>query len=88
MKKEKKFEDLTKEETKELKIIFDPGCFDAFDGTQEELDALMEDIKAMVKSGELFEKSTPVDLDKLIDEDPELATMLLSKLMDDPRKLQ
>lgn len=53
-------------------IIFAPGCFDSFEGTQEELDALILEIQTMAESGELFEKSTPVDVDELDDEDLEL----------------
>jgi hypothetical protein len=65
MSEEKKLEDLTTEECKDLKIVFAPGCFDHFDGTQEELDELIAEITQMVKSGEILEKSTPVeDLDK------------------------
>jgi hypothetical protein len=61
MSEEKKLENLTTEECKDLKIVFAPGCFDQFDGTQEELDKLMAEITQMVKSGEFLEKSTPVD---------------------------
>ena len=50
-------------ENKTPKIVFAPGCFDNFDGTQEELDELVAEINRMVESGELFEKATPVDLD-------------------------
>jgi hypothetical protein len=46
---------------KELK--FAPGCFDAFEGTQEELDELILEIQRLADSGELFEKSAPVDFD-------------------------
>ena len=48
---------------KPLKITFAPGCFDDFDGTQEELDELVAHLTAMAESGELLEKSTPVDFD-------------------------
>lgn len=43
---------------KEIKIVFEPGCFDSFDGTQEELDQLMAEIQNLVESGEIFENST------------------------------
>ena len=45
------------EQKKEIKIEFAPGCFDNFDGTQEELDELIEEITRMVHSGELQEKA-------------------------------
>lgn len=43
---------------KKLKVEFAPGCFDHFDGTQEELDELMADIMRMVETGELSENAT------------------------------
>lgn len=46
---------------KKPEVIFAPGCFDGFEGTQEELDELMAEIHRMVESGELFEKGVPVD---------------------------
>lgn len=42
---------------KKLKIEFAPGCFDSFDGTQEELDELIAEIQRMVDSGEIEENS-------------------------------
>lgn len=42
---------------KEIKIVFEPGCFDSFNGTQEELDELMAEIQSLVESGEIFERS-------------------------------
>jgi hypothetical protein len=41
-----------------LKIEFAPGCFDNFDGTQEELDELINEIRMMVDDGTFEEKST------------------------------
>ena len=68
----KTFEELTTEDMKEMKIEFAPGCFDNFDGTQEELDALMAEIHRMFESGEALEKARPLDLDDLSEEDMEL----------------
>jgi hypothetical protein len=53
---------------KEFTIKFAPGCFDEFDGTQEELDELMNELNTLVSSGELLENSHPVDFS---DMDPE-----------------
>ncbi len=50
-------------ENKNLKVVFAPGCFDDFEGTQEELDELLAEINRLVESGEIFEKSSPVDFD-------------------------
>jgi HPt (histidine-containing phosphotransfer) domain-containing protein len=44
---------------KKPEIVFMPGCFDHFDGTQEELDALVAEIQQM------FEGKTPEDLEEL-----------------------
>lgn len=55
-------------EQKKPEIVFMPGCFDSFEGTQEELDEMIAEIKRMAESGELFEKSTAVDIDSIMDE--------------------
>lgn len=54
---------------KEIEIVFAPGAFDSFEGTQEELDALVKEIETMAKSGELLEKSQPVNIDDMEIED-------------------
>lgn len=56
------------------KLIFAPGCFDNFNGTQEELDALVAELIAKFESGELIAESEEIDLDSL---DPEEAEELL-----------
>ena len=56
-------------ENKPMKIVFAEGCFDDFEGTQEELDELVAHIQQLAESGELFEKSMPVDnLEEIEDE--------------------
>lgn len=39
-----------------MKIVFVPGSFDDFDGSQEELDALVNEIMEFVQSDEFLEK--------------------------------
>ncbi len=58
-------------EKKPLKITFAPGCFDNFDGTQEELDDLMKTIQDMFDSGEAQLKAIPVEdiLDEFTEEE-------------------
>ena len=51
-----------------MELVFAPGCFDNFEGTQEELDELVAQIKQMAETGELFDKATPVDMESLIDD--------------------
>lgn len=55
-----------------LKVVFMPGCFDDFEGSQEELDELISEINRLAESGELEEAAVPVDLDEydLLDETP------------------
>lgn len=50
---------------KPIDVVFLPGSFDGFDGTQEELDELIAEIKAKVADGSLFEESIDVDIDDL-----------------------
>lgn len=57
------------QEKKPLKITFAPGCFDHFDGTQEELDALIKEIQDGFQDGSFFEKAKMVDLDELDDDE-------------------
>lgn len=86
MPEEKRFEDLTPDEMKEIKIVFAPGCFDNFEGSQEELDELIAEITQMVKTGEILEKSVPVeDLD---DDELEFIESLVNKSDSGNRNLQ
>jgi uncharacterized protein YfkK (UPF0435 family) len=64
---------------KDIEVVFAPGCFDQFEGTQEELDAFIAEITQMVNSGELFEISDPVDLDNIPEEDLEVIQRLISE---------
>lgn len=41
--------------TEQITIEFVEGAFDDFEGTQEELDELINQIYALVESGEIFE---------------------------------
>jgi diphthamide synthase (EF-2-diphthine--ammonia ligase) len=61
------------EEKKPMKIEFAPGCFDNFDGTQEELDELMKTIQDMFDSGEAQVKAVPLEdmLEEFSDEELE-----------------
>lgn len=46
--------------TEKMKVVFAPGCFDNFDGTEEELAAMLADIHQMVEDGTLMENATPL----------------------------
>jgi hypothetical protein len=58
---------------KKMEIKFAPGCFDNFEGTQEELDDLMKKIQEMFDSGEAESKAIPIEdmLDDMTDEELE-----------------
>ena len=45
---------------KKPEIKFAPGCFDNFEGTQEELQELIAHIHQMVEDGTIFEDSEPL----------------------------
>ena len=66
--------------TKELKVVFDPGCFDDFDGTQEELDSLVEEIKEMFANGLDEAESKELSLGELFETDPEVAEKVFNAL--------
>jgi len=79
---------MSEQDKKKIEIVFAPGCFDNFDGTQEELDEMIQQIKDMVESGEIFEKSTPVDVEDLLDEADPLEIEEIVNEMLTPRTLQ
>lgn len=76
-------------EEKKLKIEFAPGCFDDFEGTQEELDEMIRaitDIFENHSSEELEAMSVPVDFDDL-DEDFDEVFDEIKTTINDERKL-
>jgi hypothetical protein len=79
------------DENKPVKVIFEPGCFDDFEGTQEELDQMIAEINAMFDGKtreEIASMSKPIDIDELLEDDPELAMKLFEKLSNNERPLQ
>lgn len=76
---------------KPLKIEFAPGCFDNFEGTQEELDELVKEIQEMFTSKtqeEIEFMSEPLD-DEGFEELPDsVKEKLISALSEIDRKLQ
>jgi hypothetical protein len=82
------------DEKKPMKIEFAPGCFDQFDGTQEELDEMVAEIQRMFDSGEFEENSRLLTDDDLEDLDPEAIKQIMSVIEDEElpsdvkRKLQ
>lgn len=83
------------DEKQELKIEFAPGCFDNFEGTQEELDELMRELKDMFanKSKEEIEFMSRPMTEEDFAELPEavqesLASAVLGEVIDPKRNLQ
>jgi len=73
-------------EDSKVEIVFAPGCFDNFEGTQEELDEFVAELNRLVETGELFERARPIDFDEISESDAELLEQALAS--HDPRKLQ
>lgn len=80
---------------KELKIQFAPGCFDSFEGTQEELDAMIADIQKMFEGKtpeELEAMSRPISVDELLEDesisDDQLENILMAVTGKENRTLQ
>lgn len=72
-------------------IVFAPGCFDTFDGTQEELDALKADIMKMFEgktTKEIMADSRMMDVEDIMDLPEEVQQQIAAALNgDDTRKL-
>lgn len=68
-----------------MKLVFAPGCFDSFEGTQEELDSLVKEIEEGFMNGTFFEKAKPMteeDLDELSDAQLEALEKLFNAVED------
>ena len=73
---------------KEIKIEFAPGCFDNFDGTQEELDDLVAEITALAESGEIFEQMKDLDEEDIENLPPEILDSIFAAVVEDENELQ
>jgi hypothetical protein len=77
------------DEVKPIKVVFEPGCFDSFDGTQEELEELMASIQAEFAGktrDEIEDMTNVVNLEDLLRDDPDFAKHIMN--IDNERKLQ
>jgi hypothetical protein len=76
-------------EKRPLKIEFDPGCFDNFEGTQEELDEFVKQIQEFAESGLLFENSVELTDEAIEELDEETRQQIIRALErgDDKRSL-
>ena len=65
-----------------LQVEFDPGAFDHFEGTQQELDQLIAEIRHTFETmtpEQLAERSRIVDWDELVEGNPEVAQRILDQ---------
>lgn len=62
-------------------IEFAPGCFDDFDGTQDELQELIAHIHQMANDGTLFQESEP-----LMPDEEEAVWMMLAKKQEEKKQ--
>ena len=78
------------EEKKAKTLEFAPGCFDSFDGTQEELDEMVAEIQRMFDSGEMEANSSEDDIVELFEDDPDVAEKIFQTLLDnvEPREFK
>ena len=65
-----------------MKIVFAPGCFDNFEGTQEELDEFIAEITKQVESGDFEKNAIPLDDDEFEELDEDLQEKLLEAARD------
>jgi len=68
------------------KIVFAPGAFDQFEGTQEELDAFIAELQRMAESGELEEHSQSLDEDEAWLELTEEEQAMISAALNQPNE--
>jgi hypothetical protein len=59
------------------KIVFAPGSFNNFEGTQEELDTLVDQVVESLESVNFENHVAAWDLDELVDIDPAIADAVL-----------
>mgnify|MGYP006277975579 CR=1 FL=1 len=68
---------MTKKKTVEFEVGWADELMEDMDLTQEDIDNLMEGIKQLVETGEIFENSTP--LEELDEEEQEEILKMLDK---------
>ena len=51
----------------ELKVVFAEGCFDDFDGSQDELAEMIADIHRMAKDGTIMDGAVPLSDEEFLE---------------------
>ena len=76
------YAEIEQDENGEITVHFAPGCFDDFEGTQEELDEAIKQITAMFQDTSIEDLEVDaVDIEDLTETDPELAERLLQRFI-------
>lgn len=72
---------MSQEENK-IKVVISPEALTDMEQhfSPEELQQLLAEFQQLVDSGEIFEQSTPVDMDTLEQDDPELYAQLQARM--------
>ena len=56
-----------RDEPPKLKVVFAEGCFDGFEGTQEELQEFIAEIRQMAENGTIMENAKPVSEEEFLE---------------------
>ena len=69
---------------KKLKVTFAPGAIEEMERTltPEDMQAIMDAIKAMIDDGTFISKARPVDMDELKQTDPDLYQKIVKSIPD------
>lgn len=78
---------MSDENKKPLKVVFEPGCFNSFEGNQEEIDQIVAEIQRLVESGELLENSVELDEVTFSELDDDEQEFILTALGHEPPSL-
>ena len=62
-----------------INVEFAPGCFDNFEGTQDELDELINEVLELAESGKIFDQPNVILLDELSENEEDDLLTALSK---------
>ncbi len=82
---------MTEEKDNELKVVFAPGSFDHFEGTQEELEELMKEIRSMFEGKtkeEIEALATPLSELDFEDLPEEIQEQLMAEFEDPEERLK
>ena len=71
------------DDNKPTKVVFAPGCFDAFEGTQEELDEMVAEIQKAFDNGDFQSIGRELSDEEFADLDEDLREQILNSMNPD-----